>query len=554
MIFILVLGIFTITQLTFTRNTDNIIKIQTESINEQIIYNFEVFTEDIIKISNQIQARLSNIDLNDDTKEVKNLFETINYLDKKYENITLYNLEGVELVWLKENGETNVLDEDWFYEAVKDPSTYYYSTPNFINNGYKIKISKYIPLNKYQEFAVLKMDLDFSDLINLADKSNLGINGHVSIVNNNYDYVYSSKTSYEDFSNKEEISIFKEVIIGNKRIKIGDQSIYLMINTISNTPWRIGVFININESMIVRSNFIVSTLVLSSIFIVVSSLIYYSISKRISKPLNRLKDAMSNIDQIEKLDLIQVEISYPREVEILTNNFNMMINTIKSLMDSIIREKELQRKSELKALQNQINPHFLYNTLDSIVYMVEDKQNDSAAEMIIALSKLFKISISGGRNIISVEDEINHARSYLFIQKIRYKDNFSYKINIEDKKILELETMKLILQPLIENAIYHGIDKINNTGIITINVGYENNLVKFEVSDNGYGMTEEKIEELYRVLDNDDLSDGVGIKNIYQRLKVYYDKQASLVITSKPDHGTNIKILIPAGDIKWENL
>ena len=182
--------------------------------------------------------------------------------------------------------------------------------------------------------------------------------------------------------------------------------------------------------------------------------------------------------------------------------------------------------------------------------MVEDKQNDSAAEMIIALSKLFKISISGGRNIISVEDEINHARSYLFIQKIRYKDNFSYKINIEDKKILELETMKLILQPLIENAIYHGIDKINNTGIITINVGYENNLVKFEVSDNGYGMTEEKIEELYRVLDNDDLSDGVGIKNIYQRLKVYYDKQASLVITSKPDHGTNIKILIPAGDIK----
>lgn len=550
MIFILVLGIFTITQLTFTKNTDNIIKIQTESINEQIIYNFEVFTEDIIKISNQIQARLSNIDLNDDTKEVKNLFETINYLDKKYENITLYNLEGVELVWLKENGETNVLDEDWFYEAVKDPSTYYYSTPNFINNGYKIKISKYIPLNKYQEFAVLKMDLDFSDLINLADKSNLGINGHVSIVNDNYDYVYSSKTSYEDFSNKEEISIFKEVIIGNKRIKIGDQSIYLMINTISNTPWRIGVFININESMIVRSNFIVSTLVLSSIFIVVSSLIYYSISKRISKPLNRLKDAMSNIDQIEKLDLIQVEISYPREVEILTNNFNMMINTIKSLMDSIIKEKELQRKSELKALQNQINPHFLYNTLDSIVYMVEDKQNDSAAEMIIALSKLFKISISGGRNIISVEDEINHARSYLFIQKIRYKDNFSYKINIEDKKILELETMKLILQPLIENAIYHGIDKINNTGIININVGYENNLVKFEVSDNGYGMTEEKIEELYRVLDNDDLSDGVGIKNIYQRLKVYYDKQASLVITSKPDHGTNIKILIPAGDIK----
>lgn len=548
MILILVLGIFTISQLTFTRNTDNIIKIQTEAINEQIIYNFEVYTDDIMKISNQIQAKLSNVDIATGKDEVKNLFETINYLDNKYENIAVYNLSGEQLVSLNDN-DNNAFDKDWLLEAILDPSVYYFSTPSLINGGYKIIISKYISLNKYHEFGVLKMELDFSNLIDIADKTNLGSNGHVSIINNNYDYIYTSKTNHFDLSNDDEIKIYENLIIGTEEIKIGDQSLLLMLNTISNTPWRIGIFININESMIVRQNFIVSTIVLSIVFIVLSSAIYYSISKRISQPLNKLKDAMSNIDQIETLDLKQVEINYPREVEILTNNFNVMINRIKSLMESIIKEKELQRKSELKALQNQINPHFLYNTLDSIVYMVENDENKSASEMIIALSKLFKISISGGRNIISVKDEIDHAKSYLFIQKIRYKDKFSYQINIENENVLKLDTMKLLLQPLIENAVYHGIDKINDTGKITINVNYENELIKFEVVDNGYGMTDEKIKELYDILDNDDLSDGVGIKNIYQRLKVYYGSKASLVISSKPDYGTKISILIPAGEI-----
>ncbi|WP_162140272.1 sensor histidine kinase [Haploplasma axanthum] len=548
MILVLVFGVFMISQLTFTRNTNNIIKIQTEAINEQIIYNFEVYTEDIIRISNQVQALVSNIDINDDQEVTKNLFESINYLDSKYKDIEIYSTLGTLIVSNSKDSEEVVSEQDWFIGAINDKTVHYFSAPKLINDRYLITISKYLSFNKYQDYGVLRMNLDFSTLISLADKSNLGVNGHISILNNNYDYIYTSK-KVDSFTETEEKELFKEIIIGKKEVVIEDQAIYFMVNMIGNTPWKIGVFININEIMLIRHYFIVSMMIFSLIFIVISSIIYYSVSKSISKPLNKLKDAMSNVDQIDKLDLTKVEINHPREVEILSNSFNVMIDRIKGLMDSIIKEKEQQRKSELKALQNQINPHFLYNTLDSIVYMVENNENESAAEMIIALSRLFKISISGGRNIISVEDEINHARSYLFIQKIRYKDKFTYEINIDNEDILKLDTMKLILQPLIENALYHGINKINDNGLIIINVGSIDDLIKFEVIDNGYGMTDEKINELYAVLDNDDLSDGVGLKNIYQRLKVYYGTKASLEITSEADEGTKIQILIPAGEV-----
>ncbi|MCR1809067.1 sensor histidine kinase [Haploplasma modicum] len=552
MMTLLVIGIVFISQLTFSRNTNNITKIQAETINEQIVYNFEMYTNDIINISNQIQTLISNENIRVNKDKTLELINTVSYLDPKYEEISIYDLSGNLLVSTNNDSIlSDVTKEDWFKEAKLDQTTHFYSRPEYVDGKYKISISKYVPIDKYNEYAILKMYLDFSDLINLADKSNLGNNGHISIINNRYEYIYSSKTS--DYTDETEIELFKTTILGNDTVKVNDLHMYFILSSISNTPWRIGVYLNINDNIQSSRAFLLSTTLFTTIFLVISSLIFYSISIGITRPLNKLKDAMSNIERDEKLDLTKVEITYPKEVEILSNNFNIMINRIDNLMNSVIKEKELQRKSELKALQNQINPHFLYNTLDSIVYMVDNNDNKSATMMILALSKLFKISISGGRNIITVKDEISHAESYLLIQQVRYKDKFTYEINIEDESILELKTMKLILQPLIENALYHGINKITDNGKIYINVSRYNELIKFEVIDNGYGMTEEKIKELYQMMDNDDLSDGVGIKNIYQRLKVYYGKSAKLEITSLADEGTSIIILIPVGDENEKN-
>ena len=170
--------------------------------------------------------------------------------------------------------------------------------------------------------------------------------------------------------------------------------------------------------------------------------------------------------------------------------------------------------------------------------------------MVVALDKLFRISISRGRNIITVKDELEHARSYLLIQSIRYADAFKYEFDI-DPEVVEYTTLKLILQPMIENAIYHGLKNRIDEGYIKISAKLVNTKVVFEISDNGYGMRKEKIEELYENFKNPDLNDGVGLKNIYLRLKIYYGDEADLLIESELDEGTTIKIIIPMKTNMW---
>jgi two-component system sensor histidine kinase YesM len=217
---------------------------------------------------------------------------------------------------------------------------------------------------------------------------------------------------------------------------------------------------------------------------------------------------------------------------------------IKELMDRVVVEQNEQKKSELKALQNQINPHFLYNTLDSIVWLVENNKNEAAAKMVCALAKLFRISISKGRNIIKISDEIEHARNYLIIQSFRYQDAFDYEF-IVDEKLLDKMTIKLILQPIIENSIYHGLKNKIDPGHIIIKVEQVDENIKFSVTDNGYGMRQEKIDELYQNFKNPNLIDGVGLKNIFQRLIVYYGSEAKLSIKSVLDEGTCISVIVP---------
>ena len=195
-------------------------------------------------------------------------------------------------------------------------------------------------------------------------------------------------------------------------------------------------------------------------------------------------------------------------------------------------------------MQYQINPHFLYNTLDSIVWLIDDGKNSEASKMVVALAKLFRISISRGRNIITVKDELEHARSYLLIQSIRYSNAFKYSFDVQPE-VLECTTVKLILQPLIENAIYHGIKNRIEEGNIEVKAYIEDERIVFKIIDNGYGMKEEKIAKIYETFQNPEINDGVGVKNVYLRLKLYYGDDADLTIDSELDEGTTISLYIP---------
>ena len=173
-----------------------------------------------------------------------------------------------------------------------------------------------------------------------------------------------------------------------------------------------------------------------------------------------------------------------------------MVLRIRELMEEIVKEQDSKRKKEMEVLESQINPHFLYNTLDSIIWLVEDERVEEATLMITALSRFFRISISSGRTIITVGEELEHARNYLSIQKIRYKNKFEYDI-IVDEEIINAKTIKLILQPLIENALYHGIEYIHHKGHILIEVWHEEDTLIYKIQDNGVGMTETVKEKLF---------------------------------------------------------
>jgi two-component system sensor histidine kinase YesM len=238
-----------------------------------------------------------------------------------------------------------------------------------------------------------------------------------------------------------------------------------------------------------------------------------------------------------------LKVEGQKEIIILSNAFNNMITEIRSLMERILREQKEKRKTEFIALQTQINPHFLYNTLDSIIYLSEKNLNEQVVEMIVALSKYFRISISKGKSIITVKEELEHARNYLLIQKIRYSSKFDYSFII-DENVNDVKAVKLILQPLIENAIYHGISS-DDDGIIIIRAYQKEDLMVFEVENNGYGLTDSQIEGIYENMKSEINNTSIGLKNVYQRIKLYYGEMADLEIISELDEKTIIKLTYP---------
>ena len=231
-----------------------------------------------------------------------------------------------------------------------------------------------------------------------------------------------------------------------------------------------------------------------------------------------------------------------REVQELSNSFEHMVLRIQQLMTTVREEEVNLRKTELKALQAQINPHFLYNTLDSIAWMCEQGRNTDAVKMVHALARLFRISISKGHELIPISKEIEHAESYLQIQKYRYKNQFTYEFQV-DPECLDYYCNKITLQPIIENAINHGLDLLVEEGRITVQVCQDGEDILFFVQDNGVGMSE---EQLRTILQHDPKDrTGIGIKNVNDRLKIYFGKQYGLHISSELDVGTCVEIRMP---------
>ena len=203
-------------------------------------------------------------------------------------------------------------------------------------------------------------------------------------------------------------------------------------------------------------------------------------------------------------------------------------------------------------LQNQINPHFLYNTLDVIVWMIENEKSGDAVKAVTALARFFRISLSRGKTVIPVSDEVEHVRNYLMIQEMRFKNKFTYQFDVKEET-KQLGTVKLILQPLVENAIYHAMEFMDDDGELTVKAYLEGEELVLSVTDNGCGMTQERAAALLRGdFVQTGKGSGVGLRNVQERIQLVFGEKYGLRILSEPDEGTCIEIHIPA--ISYEEM
>lgn len=383
------------------------------------------------------------------------------------------------------------------------------------------------------------MDIRFSRIADYVDNVGIGPHGYCFLIDQEGNIVYHPQQQLIFSGLKQEKTA---LLMGIEDGSVMDQQVIYTAKSLQNSQWKVvGVsyideVVNENVSHVIE---IVAMLLL--LVFLLAILCSFLLSRSISQPIRKLVKAMGEFEEYATTFSFE-PIHGSREILSLSDSFGHMVIQIQELMERVRREELSLRKTELKALQAQINPHFLYNTLDAIGWLCEEERNQDAVEMVNALARLFRISISKGHELITIEKELEHAKSYLKIQNFRYKNQFTYSF-VVDESCLPYYCNKITLQPIIENAIYHGLNRMVDEGEIAITVCQEGEDIVFKVTDNGVGMSEEQCQEILGKEAGD--RTGIGIKNVNDRIKIYFGEKYGVSIESELDAGTCVIIRMP---------
>ena len=394
------------------------------------------------------------------------------------------------------------------------------------------------PLESDGEEAWVALDLRFASISSYINNVGIGQHGYCFLMDESGILYHPQQQLIYSQLKSEDTDTLANLPDGT----YSESNVIYVLQTVEGSPWRV-VGVSYVDELVTSSlweNFWLLALAAVAVLLaaLVSSIV---ISRALSRPLKGLSRAMRQFEKNADT-FTYAPVGGAREVQELSESFGHMVVKIQHLMETVRREEINLRKTELKALQAQINPHFLYNTLDSIAWMCEQGRNDEAVQMVNALAQLFRISISRGHELIPIRSELRHAESYLKIQKHRYKNQFSYRFDV-DESCLDFLCNKITLQPIIENAIYHGINGLVDEGEIVITLRADGSDVVFTVADNGVGMEEEQIQAILRKERSDHT--GIGIKNVNDRLKIYFGEGYGITIDSEPDVGTTVTIRMP---------
>ena len=297
------------------------------------------------------------------------------------------------------------------------------------------------------------------------------------------------------------------------------------------------------------SKITIFSLVVFALLAFAALLLSFIIPNSIVKPINHLNDITN---QVAKGDLtVRADILHGGEVAELGNSLNIMIEKIENLLEKVKIDEANLREAELELLQSQINPHFLYNTLDTIIWLAESGNKSMVVEMVSALSDFFRTSLNHGNGMVNLGEEERHVRSYLMIQQVRYQDILEYEIDFQEN-IKEVKIPKITLQPLVENALYHGIKNRRGKGSIVVSAQREQDEVVISITDNGIGMSSEQLNRIISRLDRRIISEkgtnrreSYGIFNVNERIRLKFGEQYGLTISSVYGSGTCVKVNIP---------
>ena len=442
----------------------------------------------------------------------------------------------------------SLLMEDWYQQGLASDQALLISTPigrnikaldDSVTSDDVVSLVKQIKNESGEMTGVILMDIHLRIFESMIAEAVIGQEGFVYVQDQSGNVVYTKVNPIVYHIPPSVIEQSISIINFN----VHDEGYKISYKTSEYTGWKtVGVF-PISEAMESVKQIQMMIMMTTIILIIVSFIISYFVAGTITKPIDHLKNLMLRAREGE-LDL-HYDGGYEDEVGQLGQSFNTMIASIKGLIEMVTHEQQAKREAELEIFRAQIKPHFLYNTLDTIHWLVKEERKAESVKVIKALTKLFRITLSKGKDHITLEDELNHVSSYLTIQSIRYGEKFSYDIHCPPN-LRQLQVTRLILQPLVENAIYHGIKEKRGKGDLQIRVHKTEDHLIMEVVDNGVGMKEDRLAHLNDVMNRKKPRENeYGLVNVNEKIKLSYGEYYGVRLKSQLGIGTQVTIIHP---------
>lgn len=538
----------------YSAQISGVIEGDSQELAEQINISMSQYIHNMIRLSDSLYYNVIK-----KGGEMENTFQLMydTYKDS-VESIALFRKDGTLIQVapaLSLSSHADIREEEWYEEAFGNSENIHFSQPGvqsyFESDAdfpWVVSMSRFVQITEGKEVSegVLLINIKYGAFAEIFRNSTQTGDRYSFLMDGKGNLIYhpSHAMINEGFLEEppEEIASRKD---GSYKMVLNQEQTLCSVKTVGYTGWKIVSVMNQENEEIdgQKSQLFVVFMILLVLF---GSMLFSSyLSTVLTRPIKNLESDVKRISDGE-LDLT-VHTSGSFEVYHLGRSIQKMAIKIKGLMQAMLREQEEKRKSELDSLQAQITPHFLYNTLDIIVWMIEEERKQDAVCVVTALARLFRISLSKGKHIIRVGDELEHVRNYLIIQNFRFKDRFTYEFEIQDD-VRNLSVIKLVVQPLVENAIYHGMDGMYGDGLITISAYIREGDLYISVRDNGMGMKQEQLEALFDYSKEVQTAkgNGLGVRNVHERIRLYFGEAYGLTITSELDVGTEVLLHLPA--------